>query len=99
MPIIKKAPADLHEDALRRASDARLGEINEKADDALSMLGSSSTAVAKRNIVTGEFVLAAGNAYVATRNIPRGADLIEGVNVVTTDISQIINALQQSKED
>lgn len=99
MPIIMKTPVDLREDALRRASDSKLLDVNEKAEDALSMLGSTSTAVAKRNIVSGEFVLAAGNAYVAIRNISRDEKLVEGVNVIVTDISQIINTLQQSKED
>ncbi len=68
------------------------------ADGISSILGGSAGAVTDRNVTKGELVLAGEAAYVAIRNIPRGATLVEGMNVVRTDIAELLNQLQ-SKED
>ena len=56
------------------------------------------TTIAQAIAAKGELVLAGGAAYVASRNIPRGAALVEGMNVVRTDIAGLLNQLQ-AKED
>lgn len=92
---ITNAPTDLREKVLREGAEYDAITAN---DDVLSILGGTEEAVADRNVTKGELVLAGGAAYVASRNIPRGATLVEGMNVVRTDIAELLNQLQ-SKED
>lgn len=53
--------------------------------------------VASRNVLIGELFMANGALYSAIRNIPNGADLVEGVNVVRTNVEEQLNLLQEGE--
>lgn len=51
--------------------------------------------IAMRNVCKGEFVVTPTAIYQAIVNIPRGATLVEGMNVVRTNVEAQLNALQE----
>lgn len=82
---------DLRADKLRQIDAAAQASYSR-------MLGDESRDnVATRNVLQGEYVIANGSLYVAMRNIPRGATLIEGVNVSETSVGEQLNALQKGE--
>ncbi len=90
MPItnMQLPPRDLHDAALREAQNIKL---KQQADLFNSLFGGeepSNTAI--RNILEGELVMGSDCLYEATRNIPRGATLIEGMNVKRTNMETYI---------
>jgi hypothetical protein len=60
------------------------------------ILGPNRSAdAATRNVQKGEFVVTNTAIYQAIVNIPRGASLVEGMNVVRTNVEAQLNALQE----
>lgn len=59
------------------------------------VLGASDGDTATRNVQKGEFVVTNTAIYQAIVNIPRGATLVEGMNVVRTNVEAQLNALQE----
>lgn len=57
--------------------------------------GESSPSIAMRNVCKGEFVVTPTAIYQAIVNIPYGAYLVEGMNVVRTNMEAQLNALQE----
>lgn len=92
-----RSTRDVRADKLREIADAEIAELRDEASLTSRVLGASDMDVADRNVIAGELVLVASGAFVATRNIPHGEALVEGSNVVRTDIVELINQLQ--KED
>ena len=82
-----------------RFEDAAMGDrelIEAKVSGVRDILGSSqSTNMATRNVRKGEFVVTGSAIYQAIVNIPRGASLVEGMNVMRTNVEAQLNALQE----
>ncbi len=58
-----------------------------------SVIGLTASDYAPDNIIEGELFIAKSCAYVALCNIPRGAALIEGVNVKKTTVAEYVTAM------
>ena len=70
--------------------------IEARTSGVRDILGSSqSVDTATRNVQKGEFVVTNTAIYQAIVNIPRGASLVEGMNVVRTNVEAQLNALQE----
>lgn len=70
--------------------------IESRTSGVRDILGSSqSVDTATRNVQKGEFVVTNTAIYQAIVNIPRGATLVEGMNVVRTNVEAQLNALQE----
>lgn len=70
--------------------------IEARTSGVRDILGSSqSVDTATRNVRKGEFVVTNTAIYQAIVNIPRGASLVEGMNVVRTNVEAQLNALQE----
>ena len=54
--------------------------------------------VASRNVYDGELFVAGGDLFKAICNIPRGALLIEGMNVTGTSFEEQVNLLKEEGE-
>lgn len=80
-----------------RADRLRQNEASRMASLQAILCGDMPDGIASRNIVTGELFMANGALYSAIRNIPNGADLREGVNVVRTSIEEQLNLLQEGE--
>lgn len=83
--------AKFEEDAMgdRELIEARTSGVRD-------ILGSSqSVDTATRNVQKGEFVVTNTAIYQAIVNIPRGASLVEGMNVARTNVEAQLNALQE----
>ena len=52
---------------------------------------------AGRNIYVGELFVSGSNFYKAIANIPRGAVLVEGMNVVGTSFEEQVNLLKEGE--
>lgn len=59
------------------------------------VLGASEGDAVTRNVKSGELVVTNSAIYQAIVNIPRGASLVEGMNVVRTNMEAQLNALQE----
>lgn len=70
--------------------------IEARTSGVRDILGSNqSIDTATRNVQKGEFVVTNTAIYQAIVNIPRGASLVEGMNVVRTNVEAQLNALQE----
>ena len=70
--------------------------IEARTSGVRDILGSNqSVDTATRNVQKGEFVVTNTAIYQAIVNIPRGASLVEGMNVVRTNVEAQLNALQE----
>ena len=88
-----RATQDIRAEKLRQYDAAKAAE---SADAYQSIIGGDVTSdVANRNIVKGEYVVSGGSLFIAIVNIPRGAALVEGMNVTRTNMEEQLNALQE----
>lgn len=90
MPItnVQLPPKDLRDAVLRERQDDK---IKHQAALFESLFGGEEPSnTAKRNILEGELVMGSDCLYEAIRNIPRGATLIEGMNVKRTSMEAYI---------
>ena len=70
--------------------------IESRTSGVRDILGSSqSVDTTTRHVQKGEFVVTNTAIYQAIVNIPRGATLVEGMNVVRTNVEAQLNALQE----
>lgn len=81
---------DPRADRLRQNEASKLASLQ-------SILCTEMSDVASRNILTGELFMANGAFYVAIRNIPNGAELIEGSNVMRTNVEEQMNLLREGE--
>lgn len=92
-----RAVGDVRAAKLAEAAAARAADVETSASEMLGILGAGDGEVAKRNTVAGEFIVTGTAIYKAIVNIPRGAALAEGMNVVRTDMEEQLNALREKE--
>lgn len=87
------------ETKMREYEGALVEEVREVAESGANemrgILGASTTGIATRNTQAGELVISDGAVYRAIVNIPDGAALVEGMNVVRTSVEEQLNLLQE----
>ena len=88
---------DVRAEKLAEAAAARAAEAGEAAAGVFGVLGTSQDETAQRNVAKGEYVITGAGMYRAIVNIPNGAALVEGMNVVRTSVEEQLNALQESE--
>ena len=89
--------SDVRAEKLSEVATARAAEAESAAANVVGVLGTAADGFATRNTVAGELIVTGTGMYRAIVNIPDGAALVEGMNVVRTTVEEQLNALQESE--
>ena len=87
--------SNVRAEKLSELATAKAAEAESASANVVGVLGASDGDTATRNVQKGEFVVTNTAIYQAIVNIPRGASLVEGMNVVRTNMETQLNALQE----